>query len=240
MNLSDYEFLPGVVLTAEDPQKIGRIKASVPTWFDTEVMDEESLPWIYPFMMFGYQTFSKMEKDRPVWVFHNKNSYQEYWYVPMFHMIGQTKKKVSSYGNTEVLLSRSLGTNKGNVLVYYNDDEGLVLRVGEVGINIRKDGIIMSNSDSQMSIKDGKVSSGSSGKLQPSVLGNNLKKLLDTLSGDFTALKEESLKDPYTQVLSSQLLKTAQNINNLSQEILSETCQVSDAKYSKKSKKSKK
>ncbi len=106
MKLSECEILPGEIIEVEDPKHIGRVKASVPTWFDSSVMDKEALPWIYPFGMCGYQRFSKMEKGRKIWVLHNHENDLEYWYWPMFEEIDITKPIIDKYDSTEVLLGR--------------------------------------------------------------------------------------------------------------------------------------
>ena len=49
MKLSNCEIRPGVVVTADDPKKMGRIKAVVPGWFNNASMHEEDMFWIAPF-----------------------------------------------------------------------------------------------------------------------------------------------------------------------------------------------
>lgn len=60
MKLSNCEIRPGVVVTADDPKKMGRIKAVVPGWFNNASMHEEDMFWIAPFTSgSGYQRVSK-------------------------------------------------------------------------------------------------------------------------------------------------------------------------------------
>ena len=219
MKLSDYEFLPGIVINNDDPEKIGRINASVPTWFDKNVMDEETMPWIYPFMMFGYQTFSKMENGRKVWVLHNKENYLEYWYVPMFEQIGLTKQKTKNYDNPEVLISRVYGDDDKNVIVYYNDTEGLNFRVGAAIINISKDNkIYITNGQTQVTLSEGNIILGTENS-QPLVYGNTLKTMLTKLKSSLENLASLAAAEPYTSHLQQEFTNASSaigdNINEL-------------------------
>ena len=135
MKLSECEVLPGVVIDVEDPKHIGRVKAMVPTWFDSDVMEKEALPWIWPCGMGGYQRFSKLENGRKIWVLHNKENDLEYWYWPMFEETEQSKPIIDQYDSTELLLCRG-GGESGDILIYYNDAEGIILKIGDTKINI--------------------------------------------------------------------------------------------------------
>ena len=59
MLFKDIEAIPGVVIDAEDPENLLRVKAAVPGIFDPGTMKKEALPWIYRFPMCGYQQYSK-------------------------------------------------------------------------------------------------------------------------------------------------------------------------------------
>ena len=85
MKLSNCEIRPGVVVTADDPKKMGRIKAVVPGWFDNSSMNEEDMFWIAPFTSgSGYQRVSKCLEGQKVWVLHDSTNEYEYYYVTMW------------------------------------------------------------------------------------------------------------------------------------------------------------
>ena len=232
MKLSDYEFLPGVVIDNDDPERIGRVKATVPTWFDTNTMDKESLPWIYPFCMFGNQTFSKMPLDRKIWVFHNKENYLEYWYVPMFEMNGQTREIVQKYDNPEVLVSQMNGSSNQNLLVSYNDSEGLDIRVGSTLIKIGSNKEIhITNGKSSFSVTDKGVMMGNgNGKHYPTVLGPKVKDMFSAISQKCKEIYTLAEAESWTISIADPFKQLAEKIDTINKDVLSETILVSDSK----------
>ena len=68
MKFSETELLPGVVIDVDDPKMLGRVKATVPTLFDENIMNKEGMPWIYPLTMIGYQGFSKLQKGSKIYL----------------------------------------------------------------------------------------------------------------------------------------------------------------------------
>lgn len=186
MNLSDYEFFPGSIIKVDDPKYLGRVKAIVPTVFDTS-MNEEGLPWIYPFTMSGYQRFSKMKEGSKIWVLKNKTNYTEFWYIPMFELNEDTRNLNGGdddvYSDSEVLLSRNLGTM--SVYVYFNKKDGIMIQYGDNNfININPDSeIILNAGDGKILISGNHVYVGDGEKGEPAVLGNKLVTLLNELSG---------------------------------------------------------
>lgn len=186
MNLADIELLPGIVINASDPKHIGRVKCNVPTLFDTSVMNEEGLPWIYPITMGPNQQYSSPKKNSKVWVMRNKTNYHEFWYFPMFQLNSSTfdmisgntvqteeteqsgdkesnkdgGKKVNEddYADTDVLISRNGGPT-GDVKVFSSPSRGIVLQLGSTTfINITKEGEILLTSDQvSLQVRDNKV-----------------------------------------------------------------------------------
>jgi hypothetical protein len=69
MTLGDFEIIPGVVISNDDPLNQGRVRACAPGLFDTTTMDMDDLFWINPFMMMGHQTFSKLEINSKIWIY---------------------------------------------------------------------------------------------------------------------------------------------------------------------------
>ena len=74
IRFEDIEIMPGVVIKNDDPKKIGRIKVSVPLWFTTATMHINAINWVYPMLMQRFQSFSKMELGRTVWVLHERTN----------------------------------------------------------------------------------------------------------------------------------------------------------------------
>ena len=227
MKLSECEILPGIVINVDDPEHLGRVKAMVPTWFDTRSMEEEALPWVYPFKMKGYQTFSKMEKGRKIWVLHNYENDMEYWYWPMFELEEKTKEIVDEYNATEVLMSRSCG-GSGSAYIYYNDTDGIVIRIGETKINITSNNEIhVTDGEASVKIVGGHIDIGKSDNLEQAILGNKLKELIDNLGGTLEALGAQNSSSLYVSPLATGLVQLGKDIKAQSASILSDTVKIS-------------
>ena len=227
MNLSECEILPGIVIDVEDPEHIGRVKAMVPTWFDTRSMEQDALPWIYPFSMKGYQTFSKLENGSKIWVLHNSSNDLEYWYWPMFEHNEQTKSIVEGYDSSEVLISRSCGEDV-SVYIYYNDTDGIVLKVGETKINITTNNEIhITDGTASGDIAGSKISIGKSDNLEKAVMGEKVQKLLNDLGGDLKSLGQTAMPKPYVNAIAGDLIKIGTNVQTACKEILSDTVSIS-------------
>lgn len=251
MKLADIELLPGVIFDTADPKHQGRVKCVVPTIFDVSTMDKEGIPWIYPLTMAGYQQYSSPKKGTKVWVMHNKTNYQEFWYFPMFELTGATKNIIigaeesaegesgeqkaneEDYSDTEVLVSRQIGTNN-NVTIYTSPSKGIMLQYGNASsININKDGeVILTCDDARVEVRDGKVFTGKSeifedsSLTQRTILGDNLNKLFMNISTGLSALISTAAQSPYTMTLCEPMTKILENLDNDTKTILAENTMV--------------
>ena len=226
MDLSDYEFLPGTVISVDDPEKRGRIKAAVPTWFDTTVMQEEALPWIVPSGMGGYQRFSKLELGSKVFVFHRKKSNKEYWYSPMFELDDKTQEIVNDYDSPEVLLSRSTG-NSG-VYIYYNTKDGIIIKNGDLQIQLSNNKEIhITDNESSIDISGGMINIGKGDNYQSNLMGEDVKKLLVKLGGDLQNIGKKLAPNPYVSNISPDFIKCGTDVQNACNNILSDTIKIS-------------
>ena len=86
MFFKDLEVLPGIVINAEDPENLLRVKAAVPGLFDPSTMDVEALPWVYRFPMCGYQQYSKLMNGSKIWIIRNTTNCFEFWYIPFSNL----------------------------------------------------------------------------------------------------------------------------------------------------------
>lgn len=213
MKFKDVELLPGVVIDAKDPKMLGRVKATVPTLFDSSAMDVKGMPWIYPISMIGYQGFSKLQKGSKIWVYKTEGNYREFWYMPMFEANASTREIIADYEEPDVLISRSAGSN--SVFVYYTDKQGIMMKVGENSfINLKANGEILAKaSNGTVSIRDNKVYIGSENAKQPTVLGNDLDKVLAKLAADLQSVAGAANMSPYTMSLFQPLATASQNLS---------------------------
>lgn len=213
MKFKDVELLPGVIIDANDPKMLGRIKCVIPGVFDTSTMDKEGMPWIYPISMIGYQGFSKLQEGSKVWVYVTENNYREFWYMPMFEAHADTREIIADYDEPDVLISRSAGSN--SVYIYYTNKQGIMLKVGEnTLINVKPDGEILAKStNGQISIKNDKVYIGSEDAEEPAILGNKLDQVLSKLSSDLNSIAQACSSSPYTIALSTPIMTASQNLS---------------------------
>lgn len=218
MKFKDTELLPGVIIEAEDPKKLGRVKATVPGLFDGETMNIEGMPWIYPLMMNSYQHFSKMLKGSKIWVFKQDKNYKEFWYIPMFELNQNTRDIVADYDYPEILISRDVGD--ASVLAYYTDDNGIMLQIGNDNfINIKPDtSITLHSGTAQIDLKDGKVYIGDGNAEEVAVLGNTLQNVLSTLATDLKNCSNACVGP--LSALKAPLLSAHINLNKGIQKIL--------------------
>lgn len=198
MKLSDIEILPGVVIDIDDPDKLGKVKADIPTKFDSSILKKEGMPWIRPIAMGGYQQHSTLTKGSKIWVICNKTNWQEYWYWPMYELNQNTRDLLGEYENADVLISRNMGTN--SVYVYYNKEDGMMLKVGENShINITNDGKIYVHAGDNGNIRvDNHVYIGDGKDGEPAVFGDKLVDLLNDFAGNIQNLLQVASSNPYT------------------------------------------
>lgn len=181
MELIHVEMLPGVIVDANDPINAGRVKAVVPTLFDTASMSKESLPWIYPLTMWGYQSFSKMLSGSKIWCINNKDNEYEYWYIPLFEMIGNTQDNASKM-DADIVISRK--ENSGDAILMYSNDDGFTMSLGETKITINPSNEIFigNENSSYVKVADGKVYCGTDDDWHQAVMGDKLVTLISNLS----------------------------------------------------------
>ena len=216
MDLSNFKIFPGVVIDIDDPKKIGRVKASAPGLFNPDVMSKEALPWIYPSNMTGYQSFSALRNGRKIWIITDKE-YHEFWYWPMFEINSDTKDILSDdedYKDGEVLLARNNGDM--GVYIYYSPSKGIIIQnTDNTFINVTNENkIIIKSGNNGIEIKDDKVSIGNlDDKMSKVVKGEELKLILNNLKMAFLALK--TVVDPRVALLMPGFNAAYESLNNI-------------------------
>ena len=146
------------------------------------------MPWVYPFGMNSYQSFSRPIDGQKVWVLINKTNYGEYWYLPFFEYNEKTKGLLDSTydDNAEVVVSRDLGEN--SAMSSYDDKNGFNTKIGNNHIVLEPDGRIeLLNNSTQVEVEGDAVKCGKQGgswktTVQFPELQNLLKDLFTMLS----------------------------------------------------------
>ena len=224
MFFKDLEAIPGVVINAEDPEKLLRVKAAAPALFDPGTMDMEALPWIYRFPMCGYQHYSKLMNGSRIWIIRNRTNCYEFWYIPFSNLNQNTIDVAKS--DADVLISRYTGN--ANAQLFYNAEDGFktVLNSSYTQINADGDVINMSN-DMSSKLYGGHYYVGKDdGEYEPMVLGRKLTDLFAKISSGLDELASTAESSPYTSQLSPTIRSIKADIDNNYQEILSDDCSL--------------
>lgn len=226
MRLKNVEIIPAVIVNEEDPDILGRVKCACPGIFDTETMDDEALPWVYPMMHYGYQGYAKMKLGQKIWLIINRETYEEYWYIPFFELNENTITAISDNKDSDVLLSRKVGDQ--DMQVYFNMTEGIMVKLGDNHVNIKMNGDIECLSNGYVvKIEGSHVYQGNNeGEYEPMVLGNKLMDLINHLSQNIKQLQKAAVGSPYTTHLGTPLTKMYQDIDKDKEKILSQDCSL--------------
>lgn len=224
MLFKDIEAIPGVVIDAEDPENLLRVKAAVPGIFDPGTMQKEALPWVYRFPMCGYQQYSKMMSGSRIWVLRNTKNYYEFWYIPFSDFNKNTLAAAKS--EADVLISRYTGA--GNAQLYYNKEEGFKTILDENYIQLDTNGnvINMSNGYSSKVYGEHYYAGKDGGNYEPMVLGKKLTNLFKQISSGLDELASTAEASPYTSQLSAPIRNIKLNIDKNYQEITSKDCSL--------------
>ena len=225
MLFKDIEAIPGVVIDAEDPENLLRVKAAVPRIFDPGTMQQEALPWVYRFPMCGYQQYSKMMSGSRIWVLRNTKNYYEFWYIP-FSDFNENTLKAAKSSEADVLISRYTG--EANAQLYYNAEEGFktILDSNYIQLDTNGNVINMSNGYSSKVYGEHYYAGKDGGAYEPMVLGNKLTNLFKQISSGLDALASAAESSPYTSQLSAPIRKIKSNIDNNYLEITSKDCSL--------------
>lgn len=228
MNLSDFDLTEGVIVDANDPKHLGRIKGVAPGKFDNSTMNIDNMFWIYPFSVPGYQRVSKPQQGQKIWILHNKKNEYGYWYIPMPDLNINTTATVQG-DDYDVLVSRT-GSGVGSQM-YYNGNEGFVTRTGtSASTTMAPSGDITNISNKgQVSIKQGIVYAGAEeGSNHSMVLGDKLVELLKALQSDISNLALKASGSWTTAHLAQDLNKAASDLQEKMEPILTSKAFVVD------------
>lgn len=224
MDLKDVTMNIAVVVNNKDNQHIGRIKVASPGEFDTAVMDSESLPWVYPLTMGGYQRFSKMPEGSKVWLIKNNTNIftNEYWYIPYYEQIGLTSQVLDDTYNddTEILLSRDLGGS--SVVIAYDNVNGITIQLKNNCITISHDSTIsITAGNSNIIVNDAQINIGkSNGDFnENAVKGGKLIGMLKDLQGSLENLANKCSSAQYCSQIYEEVQACADSLDNLDESL---------------------
>lgn len=220
MDLGNFDLIPAVIDNANDPEKLGRIKCTIPGITDNSMICDENMPWVHPLTMSSYQQFSNPIQGQKVWVLADKEDNKNLWYIPLFEYIDITEDFVKEKynNNAEVIMARNLGGQK--MMMTYDDKDGVIIELRDAKIHVQQDGDIeIKSHDSYVKIEGGVVYCGQGADTdvyEQAVKGETLKTILDNfhrqLTTTFYAACDTS---PYTKHLLPAIKTLGNTIEDL-------------------------
>lgn len=229
--LIDYYIIESVVEYNDDPFKIGRIRCSIPGVISHETTPKEALPWVRPFKMYCYQTFTKPLVGQKVWVMVNKSNYNEFWWFPFYETIDIVQGYLNEYYDETPDVFHAREDFVTPVMHTWDDKQGykwviaedyidffptreFKLKVNECNINV-VDNIIQIGGDGE-------------GNYEKAVKGETFETWRNGMKDKCMAVAQEAKKDSHTMVLVPSLIKLAQEFTKYAGEgkILCKKCHV--------------
>ena len=205
---------PGVVLKVVD--NYGTIKASAQGIF-SEQDDPDLLPPITQFIIQSSTSFSMPHEGDNVWVWHFEDNPQELLYTFRSNTPNLNGEQLDNeYKDVEIQMKRK--SDKGEVLVSYNDDDGYTVDNSGSQINIDND-----KHEIHMKCKDGKevsinkdgISLGvDGGSKYKAVCGEELISCLDDIKNILDAIKNAAMGNPYTTPIGTAMTPLLPKLNN--------------------------
>lgn len=244
-HLADYEFLPAVIVETDDPLKYGRIKVSALGAYNANNSSIAQLPWCYPFMMQGNNTYASYEKGSKVWLLRNTKRQDENWFIPMYEQHAMTQQFVDGTNHNnkpEVISMRNNGGSQSSIT--YDHRGGYNISTGGSGggasVNVGTgSSATMSGGGSSVSTSGSGVTLGTPGEDEhPAVLGDKLSDLIYDILGAIEIFAIElGEKDPLARIPCENLNIEIQKIYLNIEKILSETVKICETTVGDKARK---
>ena len=217
--LIEYYVILATVEYVNDPLKMGRVKCNIPGIMHTYVTEEDALPWIRPFSMNAYQSFSKPIEGQKVWVLASKTNLNEFWWFPYFETTNLTQDFLDIYydKHPDVLHARD---NK-DAMMTYDDRRGYMTQIGDTYLNVQPEGIDLHSNGTHLRISGGHISlgKGPTGKgYDKATNAAKLKDFLSDLGNLFKNLYTAADGHPYTKHLSPFIDPIASKLTGVTDE----------------------
>ena len=213
---------PGKVLKVID--NYGTIKASAQGLF-SDSDDPDLLPPIIQFIIPSSTSFSMPHEGDNIWVWYFSNNPQELLYTFRSNAQANNSDQLDNeYKDVEIQMKRT--SDKGDILVDYNDDDGYTINNSDTKINIDNDKhdihIVHTDGTSISVTKDG-ISLGKDGGSQyKAVCGEKLIESLDDIKNILNAIKSAAMGNPYTTPIGTAMTPLMPKLEKFKQ-MLSDT-----------------
>lgn len=206
-NLEDYYIILSEVKFADDPMHYGRIKCDIPGVIHSSAIDIEAypdaMPWVRPFKMHGYQTFSKPIVGQKIWVMISKTNYNEFWWFPFFETLDFVQDFITANYDSQPDVMHAREGSVGNAMFTYDDNNGYTIMLGDDHVSLKNDrSMEISFNDCKVKINGNKLYCGSdNADYEPCVMGNKCREMRSKLSAVFDLLAQAANASPYTKHL---------------------------------------
>lgn len=229
MDIADMEMTLGTVIDEVDKEGLGRVKVGAFGQFDRRTMSIDAIPPARPFTMSGSSNYAQPYLGQKVWLLHNKNSEDEYWYIP-FHELNQSTKEILKQSpDCDVLLAKQkLGST---VQLYQSQGDGFVMKNGDAALKLDNEGAISLQTDKTgnnvgLKIEGNAAVVGDETNPQPMVLGDNLMQTLSQLATDLQQAAVAANEDGHSAALCGALQQASKNLINGITNLTSQSAKV--------------
>lgn len=200
--LIDYYVILSTVEYDNDPLKFGRIKCNIPGVIHTTTTPEEAMPWVRPFVMNSYQSFSRPMVGQKIWVLISKTNYNEYWWYPFHETSDLVQDYLNQYYDNQPDVFNARTTGCGNIMFTFDEEQGYVMKIGSDFVKFGTDkSFKVSVNDCRIMIEGNKQYCGagdSHDEYEPCVMGNKCKEMRNQMAMAFNALGQAAESSPYT------------------------------------------
>ena len=231
--LVDYYVIESVVEYVDDPLKIGRIRASIPGVIhhaSGHTEKKEALPWIRPFKMYCYQTFTKPLKGQKVWILVNKSNYNEFWWFPFFETLNIVQGYLNEYYEDTPDVFHAREEFVTPVMATWDNVQGYKWTIAEDYIDFfpTREFKLKVN-DCNINVTDGNIlqcggDESPAGPYEPAVMGYKCESLRGGMKEKCMAAANAAASSPYTSHLEAPLQQLANSFT--SSNILCAKCHV--------------
>lgn len=219
--LEDYYVIESVVKYDDDPFKFGRIQCDIPGVVNHKMTRKEAMPWIRPFRMHGYQTFSRPVVGQKVWVLISKTNYNEYWWTYFHETIDIVQNFLDEYYDNQPDVFHARNTGSCDVMSTFDDERGYYTKIGEDYVNLKMNREMKIAFDGcRVMIEGNKQYSGGGddhGSYEPGIKGDQCKQMLNDMSSQFSQLAMKCSAypcSPYVGPLAEHFTNLARLCNN--------------------------
>ena len=237
MEFAEGRMRPGVVRKVEDG---GIIKASVPGLFSVEDPPEK-LPPIRMFPCGAANSITQVKELDEVWVLNFEDNPAELYWIRKDDqedaennrkaLDDTDNEKIKPGKSAEVIFNKNDGGSQ--TALYASQESGTVLKKDDAYVQFDADGNINMGigypaRDIKISKECIEIGAGSSaGKPQPTVLGNNLEKVLNDVVEALATIQGAAKKNPYTMQIALCLEPCILKLQNETNSILSSNVKIS-------------